>query len=135
MLTFFPNKKLKKYAEERAEELRTTNHFDHPKDSTFGENLYKITYSREKPEVMDSFECKSAVDPWYNEIKDYNYKNVKSRNGRMIGHFTQVVWLDTTHLGCAKSYSEKSRTLYLVCNYDPPGNWLGDFKEKVPPLQ
>lgn len=46
------------------------------------------------------------------------------------GHFTQLVWANTTHVGCAVSFCP-SQTLsaypatYLVCNYSPGGNITG----------
>lgn len=49
-----------------------------------------------------------------------------------IGHFTQVVWKDSTELGvgCAKTDNGKT---YVVANYNPPGNMMGKFKENVFP--
>lgn len=47
-----------------------------------------------------------------------------------IGHFTQVIWKNSKFLGqgAAKSINN---TVYVVCNYDPPGNIIGQFKENV----
>lgn len=41
----------------------------------------------------------AAVAAWYNENKDFNYQS--GGFGENTGHFTQVVWKSTTHLGCA----------------------------------
>ena len=53
------------------------------------------------------------------------------------GHFTQVVWAGTENLGCAVSTCpeggpDPGRKIY-VCNYDPPGNWRGEFEANVFP--
>ena len=49
------------------------------------------------------------------------------------GHFTQVVWKDSKKLGIAYA-SGKSGT-YVVANYDPAGNFLGQYPENVQPLK
>ncbi|PRP87856.1 pathogenesis-related protein PRMS-like [Planoprotostelium fungivorum] len=37
------------------------------------------------------------------------------------GHLTQVLWQSTTKIGCACGSTCK----LVVCNYNPPGNWMG----------
>lgn len=49
-----------------------------------------------------------------------------------VGHFTQLIWKGTTHVGMA--YSVVGNYVYVVANYLPPGNVLGKFCENVPPL-
>ena len=49
------------------------------------------------------------------------------------GHFTQLVWKSTTKLGCASSQASESGNWYVVCNYEKPGNMLGDFENNVLP--
>lgn len=45
-----------------------------------------------------------------------------SRSGSWhdVGHYTQIVWPSTTHVGCAMASS--ATTDYFVCRYSPPGN-------------
>jgi pathogenesis-related protein 1 len=40
-----------------------------------------------------------------------------------IGHYTQMVWSDTTHVGCAVGNCGMWRT---VCWYGPAGNYIGE---------
>jgi hypothetical protein len=42
----------------------------------------------------------------------------------VTGHYTQMVWKDTTQIGCAMA-TDAAQT-YLVCRYSPPGNWEGE---------
>lgn len=66
----------------------------------------------------------SSLDPvqmWYDEIKDYDYKN-NSCSG-VCGHYTQVVWKKSKRVGCGMARCGKSEV--WVCNYDPPGNYVG----------
>jgi len=65
---------------------------------------------------------KAAIDFWYGEIKDYNFNApVLVFDGPMNGHFTQVVWKNTTQIGCATKVC--GNTTHWVCRYAPPGNF------------
>jgi len=41
----------------------------------------------------------------------------------VCGHYTQIVWRDTKQVGCG--VARDNRREIWVCNYDPPGNWVG----------
>jgi hypothetical protein len=42
------------------------------------------------------------------------------------GHYTQLVWRDTHVVGCGVAACGDGRSEIWVCNYDPPGNFVGD---------
>jgi pathogenesis-related protein 1 len=52
---------------------------------------------------------------------------VASLNSNGCGHYTQVVWRNTARVGCGRSTcrSGSFNWEYWVCNYDPPGNFIG----------
>ena len=59
------------------------------------------------------------------------YRSLQGANGQNIGHYTQMMWAETTAGGCAAvGYTDYSipempyRILY-VCNYSPQGNFIG----------
>jgi len=82
----------------------------------YGENL--AWHSR------SSQSCASLVKLWYDEVEMYDFKSAGFSFS--TGHFTQLVWKATKRLGCAKAIGAGSRGgVYLVCNYDPPGNFVG----------
>ncbi|KAK7022037.1 hypothetical protein VNI00_017072 [Paramarasmius palmivorus] len=81
---------------------------------SYGENLAWGT---------GNFPIASAVKLWADEVKDYDPNNPQ------YSHFTQVVWKSTTELGCATA--DCSGTTYHVCEYNPPGNVIGQFPENV----
>lgn len=58
----------------------------------------------------------SATQRWYDEIDDYDFSTHQSGTGKPTGHFTQVVWYGTTHVGAARS----SDGIYIAANYSPP---------------
>ncbi|XP_067431491.1 GLI pathogenesis-related 2 [Thunnus thynnus] len=72
---------------------------------------------------------KEAVESWYNEIKDYNW----SRPGYSgsTGHFTQVVWKESTELGVGLATDGKK--VFVVGQYRPAGNMRGCFEKNVLP--
>ena len=46
-----------------------------------------------------------------------------------VGHYTQIIWPETTQLGCAIA-SDRSFD-YLVCRYTVPGNVMGQRARPV----
>jgi hypothetical protein len=76
---------------------------------------------------------KSAVDSWYNEIKQYNFQNAQFSS--TTGHFTQLVWKSTQKLGIGVALGAGDTSVYIVAQFSPQGNYLGRFQENVPPPQ
>jgi len=102
--------------------------WEHDDDRGFtGENLYKMWSSRENNESQTTA---VATVAWYDEIKDYNFSNPSVHpEGTMVGHLTQLLWEDTTELGCGWSGGFDGETwfaYFVVCRYRQPGNWRGD---------
>ncbi|CAK9144997.1 unnamed protein product [Ilex paraguariensis] len=64
-----------------------------------------------------------AVNLWVSESVNYDY-NSNSCTGEQCGHYTQVVWRDSTRLGCARVQCNNGGW-FVTCNYDPPGNVIG----------
>ncbi|KAK7844461.1 basic form of pathogenesis-related protein 1 [Quercus suber] len=65
-----------------------------------------------------------AVKMWVDEKANYDY-NSNSCVGGQCGHYTQVVWRNSVRLGCAKVRCNNGGT-FIGCNYDPPGNYVGN---------
>lgn len=83
----------------------------------FGENIAMST---------GDFSGTSAVAMWVSEksIYDYNSNTCLGGNQWACLHYTQVVWRDSTRLGCAKVRCSSGGT-FIICSYDPPGNYEG----------
>ncbi|VTJ63616.1 Hypothetical predicted protein [Marmota monax] len=87
------------------------------------------------------------VKPWYDEVKDYAFPYPQDCNprcpmrcfGPMCTHYTQMVWATSNRIGCAIHTCQNMnvwgsvwrRAVYLVCNYAPKGNWIGEAPYKV----
>jgi len=100
-------------AQEWADHLLATGQFAHRPNPRYGENLYEIEGAAASPE--------QAVEAWATESRNYDYRSNQCHG--VCGHYTQVVWRDTKEVGCG--VARKGRREVWVCNYDPPGNWVG----------
>jgi hypothetical protein len=80
------------------------------------------------------FQCREVVDDWYKEIKDYDFAQGRSKNGKPVLHFTQIVWSQTTKMGMATAIGNNK--LFSVARYSEKGNMLpaDNFVKNVPPL-
>ena len=94
--------------------------FEHSGGQT-GENLAAGT--------IGALDPAGTVDYWYSEIKAYNFRS--GGFSEQTGHFTQVVWKSTTAVGCG--HSQCNGMDIWVCEYDPAGNWEGQYRENVLP--
>jgi len=107
------------------------------KFSSVGQNLYM--YKTTTDESTAPAPWQDSVDSWYNEVHDYkkqghNYQNFQGgiSGAPAIGHFTQVIWAATTHVGCGyvrfieNKQGRKWYIVYVACNYGPAGNMMGD---------
>ena len=89
---------------------------EHNWDSPYGENLFWSNYPSTPEEVVYS---------WASEEEFYSYDDNSCEPGEMCGHYTQIVWANTTHLGCAVHTCTDQTELWM-CNYNPAGNWVGE---------
>ena len=39
---------------------------------------------------------------------------------------THIVWSSTRRVGCARVDCYGGRGVFITCNYDPPGNYIGE---------
>jgi|GEM_PF-2774946 len=105
---------LASYAQEWANQLSRENGFRHRDggSSGAGENL------------TAGSSITQMLDMWASEKDDYNPSTNTCRQGRVCGHYTQMVWRSTTEIGCGIA-SHKTYGNVMVCNYRPPGNYIG----------
>ena len=115
------SKNLAVYAQSWADHLASTScRMEHrPRSGQWkqehGENLLIGTVGHHG--VVD------AVRAWEGEKSMYCGGALNSSNWYPSGHYTQMVWKNTRQIGCAKVVCRGN--VIVVCNYDPPGNVLG----------
>ena len=102
-------------------------------DNGYGENLFWGTRAS----------AQQAADWWYAEGKRYKYdKPIESDDAgdtdssKEVRHFTQLVWRDTTELGCGANTCGARQ--FWVCRYQKQGNYnahdAGVLEANVPPV-
>jgi pathogenesis-related protein 1 len=73
-----------------------------------------------------------VIDAWASEAYYYDYATNKSNTlGKPVGHYTQIIWKNTTKVGCGKAIAKKFEfnNVYYeiqVCRYSLPGNIIGE---------
>ncbi len=119
---------LAEYAQKWANELalkrgcelehRPTGEND-PWKQLYGENIYWGGGSAQGPGIVD------AVNKWGEEKIHFDIATKNCKEGEVCGHYTQIVWKNTTKVGCAIATCPDGMVI-VVCNYDPSGNWGGE---------
>lgn len=107
---------LASFAQQWVEELAISGcRMKHRSPNAYGENLFQGTFG--------AFTAVDAAKAWETEKQDYSGGVLTEANWAPAGHYTQMVWRQTTHLGCGQAICKN--TLIVACNYDPAGNVMG----------
>ncbi len=118
-------------AQSYADEMANSGAWEHDSknkegyvNGSYGENLYAST-------AIPTFAI--ATEAWVDEKQFYTYANVGDEStcvaGEQCGHYTQVIWEDTTEVGCAASQYKTGQYkdwYIVVCKYQTPGNYLNE---------
>ncbi|XP_038018256.1 peptidase inhibitor 16-like isoform X2 [Motacilla alba alba] len=84
--------------------------------------------------TASALDVKLAIEEWNGEEKFYNVTASECVPGQSCDNYIQVIWAETTRVGCGSSCCEKidgieTESMHLlVCNYYPGSN----IKEKKP---
>lgn len=73
----------------------------------------------------EDYTALDASESWYSEINDYKYGKLNNSNWYKTGHYTQMVWKNTTHVGIGVAVC-KNGSILIVANYNPSGNFMGE---------
>ncbi|KAK6196095.1 hypothetical protein SNE40_001386 [Patella caerulea] len=116
-------------AQKWADQLASTNSFQHSNSShrgqPLGENIAMKWSSR-----PDAYTGQEVTDQWYGEVKMYTFGGEpRTLNS---GHFTQVVWKGSKEIGVGKAQTRDGKII-VVANYLPAGNMIGEYSYNVLP--
>ncbi len=109
----------------------TYSHNPTETSTQLGENIF-IIFSPDKNSNIASPE--QVVESWADERQCYDYQSntcTACPYSTMCGHYTQLVWSTSKKVGCgmancaAGSPNGNGPMQIWVCNYEPPGNWVG----------
>lgn len=90
---------------------------------SFGENLSGAQSSAAGGALLHP---QRVVENWVSEKAYYDYASNTCEAGTVCGHYTQVVWDQTTQVGCGVARNEEATREVWVCNYTPAGNFVGE---------
>lgn len=104
------------YAQTYANQMASTCSLVHS-NGPYGENLAWGSGT--------TFTGTAAVNMWVAEKQYYNYATNTCAAGKVCGHYTQAVWKKSVRLGCARVSCANAGGTFIICSYDPPGNYIG----------
>ena len=106
------------YARERADTIQRQDcKLQHREGEIYGENLAWSGRTNLFPDQV--------VAMWAKKADFYDYTTNSCARSKICAHYTQMVWRSTRAVGCARARCNKGEV--WVCNYYPPGNWLGEW--------
>ncbi|KAJ0800342.1 putative CAP domain-containing protein [Helianthus annuus] len=108
--------RLARYADLYARERRQDCLLKHS-NGPYGENIFWGS--------GDGWNPAQAAAAWVAERRWYTYGS-NSCNGQECGHYTQIIWKESRRVGCARVTCFQGRGVFMICNYDPPGNYVGE---------
>lgn len=94
----------------------------------FGENCGKNIFISKN----NNYDGKKICDEWYEEIKEYNFINMKKNDKEKVKNFTQLIWKNSEQVGFGWANNNKG-ICYVVGIYYPCGNVEGKYQENVLP--
>ena len=92
-----------------------------------GEHIFwasPLRWSDGRVEIQHVTPTQVAED-WASEKADYDYASNSCASGKECGHYTQLVWNNSLEVGCGMALCPDKSQIW-VCNYNPPGNWVGE---------
>ncbi|KAI4985536.1 hypothetical protein ZWY2020_018171 [Hordeum vulgare] len=109
------------YAQDYAEQRRGDCQLIHGVNRPYGENLYG------GDGFGTTWTAANAVSSWVSEKQYYDHgsNSCSAPADKSCMHYTQVVWRNSTAIGCARVICASGNGVFIICSYSPPGNYPG----------
>ncbi|CAI4229381.1 unnamed protein product [Auanema sp. JU1783] len=116
------NCELERYAQKHAEKcvFAHSNSWERPNQ---GQNLYMTSTIHFDPRIL----LRTGIEKWWQELEQFGVpednllsSDMWRNKGKLVGHWTQMAWDRSYHLGCAVVQCPLMG--YVVCHYGPAGN-------------
>lgn len=99
-----------------------------------GNNVGQNLYVSSNPAAFPVLNLTNVIVSWNNERNDWNFQTATCKTGAICGHWTALVAARSWEVGCAYANCPTmnvagaiwKNALYVVCDYNPPGNVVGD---------
>ena len=108
------------YAQDYADQRRGDCQLVHSKGN-YGENIYGGRGGGPDWTAVD------AVKSWVSEKQYYDHgsNSCSAPADQSCLHYTQIVWRNSTTIGCARVVCDGGDGVFVICSYNPPGNYPG----------
>lgn len=101
-----------------AQNWATRGAYEHRPNNFYGENIFVASDTAVSPVV--------GVQSWQAEEAFWDNSAGTCREGKVCAHYTQMVWKNTTEVGCGINRGVQGKwKVLMVCNYAPMGNFIG----------
>ncbi|KAG8167187.1 hypothetical protein KVR01_002876 [Diaporthe batatas] len=116
-----------------------------PGGGGYGQNIAMYASTDATSLTEETVMAQAITEMWYNGELDlypsnaYGQANPDFTNFEAWGHYSQIVWVGSTQVGCAAQYCAPGTmnptmgAWYSVCNYFPAGNVNGAYGKNVLP--
>ena len=102
----------------------------------YGQNIAAGTPPDQVSAVITNLFYNGEVN-WYDSL--YGEAQPDMTNFEHWGHFSQIVWKDTSHVGCATKHcpgglgnvGSDVAPYFTVCNYKSPGNFADEYGKNI----
>lgn len=103
------------------------------RSEAYGQGVYVGENLSINSMMNDDVPASALYQGWDAEGADYDYESNSCAPDEVCGHYTQIVWRDSTTIGCGATRCDEIEVMgqawsgwFLVCNYAPGGNYLGE---------